>query len=165
MKNRAVILAVAVKGDEEQFALLQKNLQWRKQQYEIIRFCNVQGFLDALNGLTTAETVSRRPYLLFLDFQTPQLDGLKILDAIKSKPQTKKIPVFGLIAANDEQLLTECYRHGCGLCFYKPSVYDRLVDMMQRLGDFLSIIELPELAAVPGWEQSNDQRNCNGADC
>lgn len=162
MKNRAVILAV--EGDEEQFALLQKNLQRGKRQYEIIRFCNVQGLLNAMNRPTTAEAISRRPYLLFLDFQTPQLDGLKVLDAIKSELQTKKMPVLGLIAADDEQLLTECYHHGCALCFQKPSVYDRVVEMMQRLGDFLSIIELPELAAVLGWER-NDQRNCNGADC
>lgn len=163
MKNRAVVLVA--EGNEEQFTLIQKNLQRGGLKYEIVRFCDGQELLNALNRLKTAKTVSRRPYLLFLDFQTPPMDGLEVLEAIKSEPQTRKLPIFALLAAGNEQFLEECYRHGCGLCLRKPRVYERFAEMIQRVADFLSIIELPELAALTGWEQSNDQRSCNSADC
>jgi hypothetical protein len=42
MKNRAVILAV--EGDEEQFALLQKNLQWRNSNMKLSVFAMFKGF-------------------------------------------------------------------------------------------------------------------------
>lgn len=148
MKKKAVIL-VAEK-DEEYFSLVQKSLSAKTPQYEIIRFCDGQTLLETLTKLKKKDTVLSCGYFLFLSMQIPQIDGLEILRVLKSDPELKKIPVMILIPSLEEQPVEQCYRSGCGLCLQKPEVFDRFAEMIQRIVDFLSVIEMPELAVLNG---------------
>lgn len=144
MKKKAIVL-VAEENDAN-FAVIKKNLQSKDNLYEVIQFHDGQKLLETLKQIREAQTVFCCPYLLFLDIQLPQTDGFEVLETIKSALPLKKIPVIVLLAGDDEQVLEQCYRNRCGLCLRKPDTPERFSEMFQRIADFLTVIELPELA-------------------
>ncbi|HOK65523.1 MAG TPA: response regulator [Anaerohalosphaeraceae bacterium] len=144
MKKKAFVL-VAEDNDAD-FAVIEKNLQRNGYPSEIIRFCDGQKLLNALSQIQEAETVFCRPYLLFVDIQLPQVDGLEVLGTIKANPQLKKIPVIVLLTSeNEQQVLEQCYRYGCSFCLRKPDIPEHFSEMFRHVSDFLSVMELPEL--------------------
>jgi len=144
MKKKAFIL-VAEDNDAD-FAVFEKNLQHNGYPYEIIRFCDGQKLLNALSQIQETETVFCRPYLLFLDIQLSQVDGLEVLRTVKSNPHLKKIPVIVFLTSeNEQQVLEQCYRYGCSFCLRKPDTPESFFEMLRHVSDFLSVMELPEL--------------------
>lgn len=146
MVKKAILLVAEANDDE--FVVIEKNLQKIDHPVEILRFTNSQDLLDALKSIRTAETVLFRPTLLFLDYQLPKAGGLEVLEAIKEDPKLKKLPVIILLTTEKEEVLEECYRRGCGFCLRKPEDFHRFSEVVRRVSDFLSVVELPEIALL-----------------
>jgi CheY-like chemotaxis protein len=146
VKKKALIL-IAEENDSD-FALLEKNLQRFEHPFDIFRFRDGQNLLSTLRKLGEKDTVYSRPYLLFLDIQLPPEGGMAILETLKSDPQLKKIPVILLLTSESEQVLEKCYQRGCGFCLRKPEDSERFSEVIRRVSDFLSVVELPELAVL-----------------
>ncbi len=144
MREKPIILVA--EGDDNHFVCFRKNLQ--RMQFEVFRFSDGPGLLAALEQYQNAEMVLSRPCLLFLDLQLPEANSLEILETIKSSPMLKKLPVVILLSGEDEQVLEECYRRGCAFCLRKPVLPDRLEEVIRRVSDFLSVVDLPELAVL-----------------
>ena len=62
--------------------------------------------VSALNGQECLQKVGKcKPDIILLDIILPKIDGFTVLRALKSKPQTKKIPVILLTnLGQDEDL-------------------------------------------------------------
>jgi CheY-like chemotaxis protein len=58
---------------------------------------------DGLSALEKAR--SSRPDMIFLDIRLPKLDGLAVLEALRSDPTTTKIPVVILSNWNETELV------------------------------------------------------------
>lgn len=61
---------------------------------EILKRANYEmfGSLDGEDGLKTA--LNEKPDLILLDLILPKMHGLEVLKELKSKPETKNIPVI-----------------------------------------------------------------------
>lgn len=73
--------------------------------------------VDALDFLFARGRFSDRadeplPKLVVLDLKLPRLDGIGVLQAIRSDPRTRLIPVLILTSSTLEQDLTACYALG-----------------------------------------------------
>ncbi len=64
------------------------------QNFQVKGFCSPKDFLEALQDSI--------PQLILLDIMLPQQDGLSILQNLKSKKNTKDIPIILLTAKNTE---------------------------------------------------------------
>lgn len=144
MKGNAVILIA--EDDEGHYTLMRRNLQRSGLINEIIRFQDGQELLDYANCLKQDETLNSRPHLLFLDIRMPKVDGLDALEKIKRDPIIRRMPVIVITTAADSRAVEHCHQLGCCMYLVKPVEYEKFVEMMQKIGNFLSIIELPSLA-------------------
>jgi two-component system, cell cycle response regulator DivK len=80
-----------------------------------------------------AMAASERPDLILMDLEMPVIDGWEATRRIKSKPETRGIPVIGLsahaLAGEREKALAA----GCEDFDTKPVEFDRLLAKIRRL--------------------------------
>jgi len=144
MKGNAIILIA--EDDEGHYTLMRRNLYRSGLNNEIIRFCDGQELLDYADRLKENEELNSRPHLLFLDIRMPKINGLEVLEKIKKDPSLRRLPVIIITTAADIQAVEHCHQLGCCMYLVKPVEYEKFVEMMQKVGNFLSIVELPSLA-------------------
>ena len=84
--------------DNEDNRILVKFALERKTDWEVLTACS------AVEGITKAET--ERPDVILLDFIMPDLDGIAVLDVLKSNLFTCSIPVIFITAMVQTDLLS-----------------------------------------------------------
>lgn len=142
MRDEAIILVA--EDDDGHFSLMEKNLLRSGISNKIIRFTDGQQTLDFLKQLKNPDFVhAKHPCLLILDIRMPKVDGLQILEFIKTDPLLKKIPVIILTTAGNQQIIDRCRDFNCSMFVVKPVEYEKFVESMDRIGHFLSIVEVP----------------------
>jgi CheY-like chemotaxis protein len=66
-------------------------------RYTVCRFLEERGFAveSATNGIEALEILARvQPDLIFTDMQMPKMSGSELITALKSKPETAKVPII-----------------------------------------------------------------------
>lgn len=81
--------------------------------------------------------------ILLLDINMPRVDGIEVLQRIKSDSTKAKLPVVMLTTTDDPREVGRCYELGCNVYVTKPVEHDRFVEALKRLGLFLQIVQLP----------------------
>ncbi len=142
MRDDAIILIA--EDDDGHFSLMERNLLRAGISNRMIRFVDGEQACEFLNQLKDPSFLySSHPCLLLLDIRMPKIDGIQLLEIIKKDPQLKIIPVVMLTTAGNPQVIAQCRQAGCNMFVTKPTAYEQFVESMDRLGHFLSIIEVP----------------------
>jgi CheY-like chemotaxis protein len=85
-----------------------------------------------------------RPDLILLDLYLPKIDGFQVLQAIKSNPQLRRIPIVVLTDSKSEEDIRASYELGASSYLAKPMTFELLVEAVNTLGDYwFDIVELP----------------------
>ena len=148
---RESIEILVAEDDEGHFSLIKKNLVRAGIANNIIRFADGQELLDFLIlNQKPSGPGSEKGYLLVLDIRMPKVDGTEVLQKMKANSQLRKIPVIILTTTDDPEEVELCHKLGCSVYIVKPVEYDNFVDAIRKIGQFLSIIEVP---CVNGDEQ------------
>ncbi len=88
------------------------------------------------------------PNLVLLDIKMPLMDGFEVLLWMREQPGLKRLPVIVLSSSLHEGDAKRAYDSGANSFLIKPADFDRLVQTLQRLGDFWLIqTRLPEASA------------------
>ena len=146
MRTDAIILIA--EDDEEHFSLIKRKLFYSGVNNQILRFADTRQTLDFLKQLKDPNfPQSRHPCLLILDIFMPKLDGVEVLAFMKSDSLLKKIPVVVLSTVSDQQVINRCQDYGCDMFIAKPFEYTKVVETIERISRFLSIIETPSVVA------------------
>ena len=142
MKKDAVILIA--EDDDGHFELIRKNLLRSGLQNEMQRFTNGRKILDFLHELdkTVEPEQSVQEYVLLLDLRIPETDGMEVLEKIKQSRKLRKIPVIILTVIDDANTIEQCHNLGCSIYIVKPTEYEEFADTVQKIGHFLSAVEL-----------------------
>lgn len=85
-------------------------------------------------GKFTSNEGSRRPRIILLDLKLPKVDGLEVLKVLKSKEETRMIPVIVLTSSKEESDIIESYRLGVNSYIVKPVDFDKFVNAVRELG-------------------------------
>jgi CheY-like chemotaxis protein len=139
--NRAVSI-VMIEDDEGHARLIEKNIRRAGVNNDILAFATGAQALDYLFG---AERASRRPCLILLDLNLPDMTGLEILAALKSNDNTRRAPVIVLTTTDDAGEIGRCYDRGANVYMTKPLDSDSFANAIRQLGLFLSVIQVPEI--------------------
>ncbi len=144
-KNEVTILIA--EDDDGHAELIIDNLRDAGLTNEIIRFVDGQEAMDFLNGGQGAPQVrqSGKAYLLLLDIRMPRVDGVEVLRRVKADPALHKIPIIMLTTTDDPREVKNCYELGCSCYITKPVDYDRFSEMLNRLGLFLMVVQVPDI--------------------
>ncbi|MDR5708543.1 MAG: response regulator [Armatimonadota bacterium] len=83
------------------------------------------------------------PAVVLLDLKLPRLDGLEVLQRIRSNEHTRLVPVVVLTSSQEEQDLVASYRLGCNSYVCKPVDFLEFVEAVRRLGLYWLLLNEP----------------------
>jgi len=145
--TREVVILIA-EDDDGHARLIEKNLSRAGLHNPIERFSNGQQILDFLFCRGSGRKRSTElAYLLLLDIRMPKVDGVEVLRQIKEEPDLRKMPVIMLTTTDDPREVERCHALGCSTYIVKPVVYERFAEAINRMGLFISLVQVPQLGA------------------
>jgi CheY-like chemotaxis protein len=91
---------------------------------------------------------SDNPAVLLLDLKLPKVDGLEVLQQIKSDEKLRMIPVVVLTSSNEEKDMVASYKLGVNAYVVKPVDFHAFVNAIKELGVFWAVINEPPPGSV-----------------
>lgn len=144
MPNSPITILLA-EDDDGQATLIERNLKRAGLTNHFVRLRDGQEMLDYMNQ---AETPPNCSLVVLLDINMPRVNGVEVLQQLKSNPDTASVPVIMLTTTDDPREVERCYRAGCNVYITKPVEYDAFIDAVKRLGLFLQIVKPPTRATA-----------------
>ena len=83
------------------------------------------------------------PAVLLLDLKLPKIDGLEVLQQVKSDEKLKMIPVVVLTSSHEEKDMIASYKLGVNAYVVKPVDFHEFVNAIKELGVFWAVINEP----------------------
>ena len=74
------------------------------------------------------------PQLVLLDLNLPRVNGLEVLQRLRSEPRTALLPIVILTSSNEERDLVEGYRLGANSYVRKPVDFVQFSEAVHQLG-------------------------------
>lgn len=137
-----------VEDDPGHARLIERNLRRARLPYAIVLLRDGQAALDyLLPAQEERSTTPPPPYLVLLDLNLPGCRGVDVLARLKSDARTRHIPVIILTTTQDRDEIEACYALGCNAYLTKPVAYEQFVEVIQKLGWWLTGIEIPKGAS------------------
>lgn len=93
---------------------------------------DVQLAEHGLDALVQIDRARDKPHLLLCDIMLPELDGLQLVRALKSRQETRGIPVVFITAKSDSKTIAEGISAGARYYVTKPFVLDDLLAKVKR---------------------------------
>src|SRR4030067_3064130 len=106
---------------------LVKKLEWVKDGEEALDFIFAK-------GKYSDRSIEDAPKVILLDMHLPKIDGLEVLERIKSDARTQSIPVVVLTSSPEEHRIVTSYNLGVNGYVLKPVDFDKYVDAVKEIG-------------------------------
>ena len=98
-----------------------------------------------------ADRPTGNPAVVLLDLKLPKIDGLQVLEQVKSDAALRQTPVVMLTSSREEQDLVRSYSLNVNAYVVKPVEFGTFVDAIKELGLFWGVINHPPPGSVrPG---------------
>lgn len=144
-RNAVEILLVEDNADDVELTLLALEEQNLANHIEVVR--DGAEALDFLfcTGAYADRRFADSPKLVLLDIKLPKVDGLEVLQRLKSDPRTRTIPVVILTSSREERDIVESYQLGVNSYIVKPVDFAQFTMAVQQLGLYWLILNQPPL--------------------
>jgi CheY-like chemotaxis protein len=90
-----------------------------------------------------SDRVNENPAVILLDLKLPKVDGLEVLQQVKSDEQLRMIPVVVLTSSHEEKDMMRSYKLGVNAYVVKPVDFHEFVNAVKELGVFWAVINEP----------------------
>lgn len=91
-------------------------------------------------GAYAERTTAAMPKLILLDLKMPKVNGLEVLEKIKSDNNTKSIPVVILTSSQEDPDIKKCYELGANSYVTKPVNFEGFVKAVKELGFYWMVL-------------------------
>ena len=125
----AAQLIVLIEDNPDDQALTLRALKKQNIANEIIV---LQDGVEALEFLLDADKPI--PHLVLLDLKLPKLDGLQVLQRLRSEPRTQLLPVVVLTSSDEDRDVIDGYRLGANSYIRKPVDFNQFSEAIRHLG-------------------------------
>jgi CheY-like chemotaxis protein len=150
MQHDSKLEILVVDDDEGHLELVRRNLKRAGITNTVTCFSDGQSVLDYI--FCRGDYAERAPNghpLILLDINMPGIDGVEVLRQIKKDEIKRKIPVIMLTTTDDPREVDHCYSLGCSSYVTKPVEPKAFLDAVNRVGLFISIINVPSEGRTP----------------
>ncbi len=94
-------------------------------------------------GKYTRRNVKDKPKLILLDLKLPKVDGLEVLQKVKSDERLKTIPVVILTSSCEETDIIKSYQLGVNSYIVKPVDFEHFSRSVSELGLYWMVLNQP----------------------
>ena len=142
-ENTIEILLVEDNPDDVELTLRALKKQNITNRIEVVR--DGAEALDFIfcTGEYEHRSMENAPKLILLDLKLPRVDGLEVLEKIKSDPRTKAIPVVILTSSREERDIVESYKLGVNSYITKPVDFEQFSESVRQLGLYWLLLNEP----------------------
>jgi CheY-like chemotaxis protein len=132
--NEVEILLVEDNPNDAELAIralkthnLANKLVWLKDGVEALDFIFAQGqYAD--------RSIEDIPKVVLLDLKLPRVNGLEVLEKVKSDKRTRTIPIVVLTSSSEERDIVTSYNLGVNSYILKPVDFDKFVEAVKEVG-------------------------------
>lgn len=137
-------LTILIAEDDDGHAdLIMEGLKESGICNDMIRFVDGKQTWDFISGKGKTMVLDKdKSYLLLLDINMPKMDGIEVLELIKSNDDFKNLPVLMLTTTDDPREVEKCYELGCNIYITKPVDFLKFADTLKRLGLFIQVVKV-----------------------
>jgi CheY-like chemotaxis protein len=88
------------------------------------------------------------PAVVLLDLKLPKVDGLEVLEQIKTDAMLRTVPVVMLTSSREEPDLSRSYKLGVNAYVVKPVNFTEFTQAIREIGLFWAVINQPPPGSV-----------------
>ena len=100
-------------------------------------------FIFATGEFSGRRSMDNSPKLILLDIQMPKVNGIEVLQKIKSDERTKNTPVVILTSSKEDPDIKKCYELGANSYIVKPVNFERFAESIKNLGFYWLLLNQP----------------------
>jgi two-component system response regulator len=100
-------------------------------------------FIFAAGKYAGIRNVNNSPKVVLLDIQMPKVNGIEVLQKIKSDERTKTTPVVILTSSKEDPDIQKCYALGANSYMVKPVNFERFAEAIRNLGFYWLLLNQP----------------------
>ncbi len=133
--NTVEILLVEDNNSDAQLAI--RELKKHNMANKLVHVKNGAEALDfifATGQYASSRQINHTPKVILLDIQMPKVNGIEVLEKIKSDPRTKSIPVVILTSSKENPDIRKCYALGANSYIVKPVNFESFAESIKSLG-------------------------------
>jgi len=145
MNPENIVEILIVEDNEQDLALAQRALRKANVTNRIHVARDGEEALEFLfcEGQFAERKMEDGPKVILLDLKLPKIDGLEVLQRIKSDPRTKSIPVVVLTSSKEQNDVVETYNLGVNSYIVKPVNFEQFSETVQKLGMYWLLLNHP----------------------
>jgi two-component system response regulator len=132
--EKKIILLVEDNPDDE--ALTLRALKQNNIINDVVVARDGVEALDYLmgTGKYTGRNLDELPQVVLLDLKLPKVDGLEVLQRMRSVERTRLLPVVILTSSNEERDIVNGYKFGANSYIRKPVDFAQFTEAVRQLG-------------------------------
>lgn len=90
--------------------------------------------------------IDNGPKVILLDLKLPKVDGMEVLQRVKSDPRTRMIPVVVLTSSREDRDIVESYKLGVNSYIVKPVDFEQFTESVRQLGLYWQLLNQSPLS-------------------
>lgn len=145
--SRDVIRVLLVEDNDDDVLMLRETLA----DTGLVRLCHVASNGAAALKFLRAQAhdpVGALPELILLDINMPGKNGFEVLEAVKSDPALRHIPVVVLTTSRREEDVIRSYAHGACSFITKPQGLEQLREVVRQFaGYWATVARVPAIGS------------------
>lgn len=125
-----------VEDNDEDAELTIRALRKHRLANNVVHLRDGEQALDFIfgRGDYSERIISQTPKVILLDIKMPKVSGLEVLQALKSDPRMKVIPVVILTSSEEDPDIKKSYELGANSYIVKPVEFDNFSKTVADLG-------------------------------
>jgi CheY-like chemotaxis protein len=130
------LVILFIEDDPAHAEITMRNFKKNRITNKVIHLWDGQEALDYLfrHGKYSDPELSPVPHLILLDLRLPKVDGLEVLERIKSVESLKTIPTVILTTSMAEVDISKAYNYNVNSYLVKPMDYDKFSNLIEAFG-------------------------------
>ncbi len=133
MKNKIILL---VEDNPDDVKLTMRALKKSNVMNDVVVAQDGAEALDYLfgTGKYAGRDLNQKPQVVLLDLKMPKVDGLEVLQRMRSDERTKLLPVVILTTSSEDRDRVESYKLGANSYIRKPVDFNQFAESVRQLG-------------------------------
>jgi two-component system, response regulator len=137
---------ILVEDNMDDAALVIRALKKNNLANKLVHLKDGAEALDFIFGKNTSEeleVLSHSPRVMLLDLKMPKINGMEVLEKVKSDPRTKAMPIVVLTSSAEDPDIKRCYTLGANSYIVKPVEFDNFSKVIAELGLYWLVLNQP----------------------